>query len=315
MFSRFFYSSFFAISLFSLQTLHGTELFNNTQWSVKLESEVLNGEGLETLYWTDYDGRKVSELNWDLQDIYMGGISVEGKPRDDWKVKLRALTNLNKESGIMVDSDWTSVNPSLKTHRTESLLDLKRAIDFEALVSYTFFEDDRISFDATVGYQYLNFDWEAFGATGLYSTVSLFDTFVSISPSIPVIRYQQSYHIPFLGLGMQVPFNDQWKLTSCWKFSPLVYGYNKDEHLLRDIETTSHPIGDWYSKFDLGVHYQIDDQYSASFVFAHKYIHEMRGDLQWRELTPSGTSVSTLNNADGMGLHTTSLALELGIRF
>ncbi|RAP34214.1 hypothetical protein DID77_01810 [Candidatus Marinamargulisbacteria bacterium SCGC AG-439-L15] len=155
-------------------------------------------------------------------------------------------TNLSDPSGKMEDRDWVYSPGNQLDIYTESEAELKQ-FEFNFGVDYflkSFYEDHlKLWFGSGITYQ--RFLYKVYGADGFtYATVTngafnpRLSSPLTISSSGHVLNYDITYIIPYLEGRLNYE-HEKISLQFSLGFSPLVFSYDEDEHLVRDPPKTA----------------------------------------------------------------------------
>ncbi|MFH1699762.1 MAG: omptin family outer membrane protease [Candidatus Zixiibacteriota bacterium] len=182
-----------------------------------------------------------SEIEYPL-DTYMGGghLSFIGKLKGDlkWLLNLSYFTNLKDPTKPALDSDWLkslTYDFDEKFSYTESDNTLK-ATDIDINVAFNLANKPKFTISAAAGYMYQKFSFKAFGIDGWYLTYEN-DQYDSVyyqeyNDTLVLIN-KYTYHIPYLALQSQIRAINPINLNLNLGFSPLTFGRDFDDHVLR----------------------------------------------------------------------------------
>ncbi|MEE9443937.1 MAG: omptin family outer membrane protease [candidate division Zixibacteria bacterium] len=185
-----------------------------------------------------------SEIECPL-DTYMGGgnLSLIGKLKGDlnWSLNLSYFTNLQDPDTPTTDSDWQkslTYDFDEMTVYSESDVTL-RATDIDINVEFDFANKPKFSISGALGYMYQKFEFEAIGLDGWFLIYEndQFDSlnFQSHEDTLVGIN-QYTYHIPYIALKSQIRALNPVSLNANIGFSPLTFGRDFDDHVLRNKE-------------------------------------------------------------------------------
>ncbi len=241
----------------------------------RLGAGYLTGESYENVYDPD-SGRKISQLNWDLSDIFMvgGGLSIQ--PVSWAKLNMDIWLKINDGDGDMVDYDWF-VEGLDWTHRSYTTdVDLNTGYMYDINVEFPVFDLEGTEFSLFAGYKYDKWEWEATGGTYIYSTYYLRDT-IGTLPDETGITYEQWYHVPYIGIGFKA---DLTRVTLSGRFiaSPFVQAGDKDQHHLRNLVFEEDFDNGTMIGVDLNGGYHFTDQLALLFKYHYQKYNEMKGE-------------------------------------
>jgi plasminogen activator len=219
-----------------------TNLLNypNLRLEAGISMSILNGESRETVYDTDQDRRKISELFWDLKEVPLLGFHLRSEIFDDFRVDCNAQFNVEEGNGIMTDWDWMHpTSPEIWTSFSQHSVDVTKARIYDVNMSYSFykFKEGRGKVRAIMGYKTLFWEWEDHVEFLVYSSNAggggLRDIFTPGSGERG-IDYQQHFSIPYLGIGTEFPY-DPFYFDLQLIYSHMVFAKDRDYHILRDL--------------------------------------------------------------------------------
>ncbi len=195
--------------------------------AISLSTGVLNGEGKEFVYG---DGDTVSQLNWDLKDVYMLGLESSVGLGEKWTFNLGAWTNVNDGTGYMTDYDyfdyetWTISDEYLDKSKSNS--DVDRVVMLDTNLSRNVYRSNNFFLNTSFGFRYDNFKWGAYDGYGTYT---------SDFPDIDVefygdaVSYEQELYVPYIGLDATYNLN-KWSFNTYVKGSCWAFGEGEDTH-------------------------------------------------------------------------------------
>ncbi len=257
--------------------------------------------------WT-LGGHGESELEFPIDNL-MAGINVNVSTKygrysrqNKARLCLRLLRTIDKNAGIMKDSDWIENDAAFgkpphegKDLYTESDARLEGML-FDAIWAYHFQLGRRWALGPMLGYRYQKLRYEVYGYRGYYWTTPVYG-------EGKVLDYRVAYKIPFIGLSTETSLGskDQFFLSMSFGYSDWVEAEDRDDHLLRsklseakcrgvayalalnlewrfcprwvlsigseyvDIDTNGTQYQGFYAGPSLGTTYEVDDTMTASY--------------------------------------------------
>jgi len=188
----------------------------------------------------DLGGHGESELEFPINTV-MTGVKVivgtrygKNNRQSKGRLCLRLLRTVNRDAGIMKDSDWIENDAAFgkalhegKDLYTESDAKLDGML-FDAIWSYHFPVVSRWGLGPMVGYRYQELRYEIYGYRGYYWTTPVYG-------EGKVLDYDVTYKIPFIGLSSETLLGnkDQFFLSMGFGYSDWVEARDRDDHLLR----------------------------------------------------------------------------------
>jgi outer membrane protease len=217
----------------------------------------LNGNTLYHISSYDVTGQGIeSELEFPLKTLLFsiqgGYLSKDLKGRDEVKITLQWLMNIDNGSGQLKDSDWATdavdiaivgaSHPGLDIFSTSDIK-LKANI-FDLRASYNNWLSDTLSVGPLGGFLYENFHFDASNVNqvgyGPYAA-----TYTGTHPGL-VLTYQVTYAVPYLGVHSQIQLGHQFQTIIDLGYSPWAWAEDKDDHVLRQKVSKASTTGKAY---------------------------------------------------------------------
>jgi len=287
----------------------------SSQFFITLGPEVRYVNGHST-YHISFDspwasgGHGESELEFPL-DNFMAGIHVmagtrheTGGTRTGGRLRMSLLGVVDKDAGIMKDSDWIENDAALPggvAHEgrdlyTESDARLRGTI-FDIKYAYNFRCDQSWTLGPMLGFRYHQFKYDIYGYRGIYWTTPVYG-------EGKVLEYEVTYKIPYIGVTGEGLIGDKHQFRFVWSFgySNWTQVRDRDDHILRyklsegecegksylinvgldwnflpqwilsvgaeyvDIDTTGKQHQRFYAGPSAGTTYDVDDRISSSLL-------------------------------------------------
>lgn len=278
-----------------------------TPVSLQLSGGRLHGKSDELVF-DSATGRKMSELNWELYNIYMLGAAVSVGATDWLLLNLGAWGAVNDDSRRMTDSDWLDASredwSDRSIHRTK--LDHGYMLDVNA--EFPLPLNDVFTVAPMVGFKFDNWRWidENFqyvnSGNGWRDDKGIMEG--------PAITYQQWFFTPYAGLSLGARYAgfslDAYARGSLWGFAK-----DKDQHHLRDITFTMDVDEVHYHGLGAALSYAFTERFSAGLAYDYQEYSMTKGDptIEDRE---AGT---VEKDKDGGGLGHRSSMVSLTLRY
>ncbi len=237
----------------------------------------LTGESQEYVF-DPASGRKVSELTWELTDIYMlnGGISI--RPLSWVRINMDLWLKLTDGNGDMDDYDWFVEGLDWTHWSHTDDLELTTGFMLDMNVEFPFYSTGETSFSGFVGYKYDTWEWEAKGGNYIYSVYSFRDTAGSFPPGESGITYEQWFHVPYVGIG----FNSRLTNVSFHGrliASPFVQAGDEDHHHMRNLLFEEDFDNGSMVALDIGGGYHFTEHLALLLSYHYQKYNEMKGDM------------------------------------
>jgi outer membrane protease len=261
----------------------------------------LNGNTLYHISSYDATGQGIeSELEFPLKtflfSIQGGYLSKDLKGRDEVKITLQWLTNIDNGSGQLKDSDWATdavdialvgaPHAGLDIFSTSDIKLKANILDLRA--SYNNWLSDTLSVGPLGGFLYQNFHFDA----SHLSQVGYGPYAPGYTGTIPgkVLTYDVTYIIPYLGIHSELQLSKQFHALVDLGYSPWVSAEDEDDHLLRYKRSNGSTTGTAYLA---AVSARWDLQDDNSFLLQGQYL----------KIDTTGTQTQTwyrAPNSDGL---------------
>ncbi|MBN1898886.1 MAG: omptin family outer membrane protease [Spirochaetes bacterium] len=220
------------------------KLWGNTTYHIRFSEN-------DPVYGTVYGD---SELEYPL-DIFMIGLNTalefDLSGKRDLSFYLSAVHNITDPHDPMIDSDWITV-PSYGVYNdlwsyTESDTRLY-AWEMDISGGYSFinrlYYNSLYNFQFILGYRYHRYDYDIIGINyGWQETTSGEQTFRDSYKDQTVLKYLVSYHIPYLGLRMDMDSPSGLEVGMQFSYSPYTFARDHDDHVLRYKEARTESSG------------------------------------------------------------------------
>ncbi|MBP7831181.1 MAG: omptin family outer membrane protease [Kiritimatiellae bacterium] len=262
----------------------------------------LQGEAGELVYEPELDNYKLSELQWDLSGLVMGGAVFSGAA-GKFGFNAGFWVAANKGDGEMKDYDWFV--PGMDwTDYSRSDVDVESGYSLDINANYLLVRRPQVGLRALVGYKRDYWEWTDYGREFVYSVYGFRD-YVGNFDGQNVIDYQQTFDIPYVGLNLDGRAGSLgWNAYAL--YSPIVSAEDKDHHILRELHfEESFDGGDFYA-VGVSATYRITPQLFLSGAVDYQDIPEFQGDMT---IVESG---ETYEDSAGISNNHVMFSLALG---
>ncbi len=265
---------------FSPATFPAPETPASPGWTVSVRAlaGVLSGQAEELVY---DDSRKLSELQWDLSGVGMGGLSVAVQPHPLWTVYGSWVAALSPGAGEMKDYDW-QVEDLAWTDYSRSEVDVDSMWMGDVGISRQLTHGHRLNMRAVAGFMSQQWEWSDRGQEYIYSVDGFRDTRGSFG-GIPLIQYKQTYEIPYLGaqLGGEA---GPWAWSAYFLYGPYIWAEDRDYHIGRDVHFEGSFSGGSWMGVGFAAEYRITPAWTLAGGLHVQSIPEFKGDMRIVEL-------------------------------
>jgi outer membrane protease len=152
--------------------------------------------------------------------------------------------------------------------------------------------------------------WRANGGHFAYWIGSPGGPVTGTLPDQLAAAYQQSWDVPYLGLGASYTL-DSWTLTTEAVASPYVMSRDQDLHALRNLLIKGKMSPSTMFGLSAALEYRITENLALSGQVEYQKFYEAKGDGLYTDLT-SGSSF--LYPKPGVGMAVDTLLLNLGLK-
>ena len=280
-------------------------------FSAHMGAGYLSGEASELVY-DPFTGQKISELKWDLDEVYMFNAGGSIAPLSWLTSSADFWINLTKGNGAMDDYDYLATGYRGYSHWSHhGDTDLTSGYMFDINAAFTFYQAGKTKFSGLLGYKHDNWEWESYGGSYVYSTTYLHDTVGSFPAGEKVITYNQWFDVPYIGLGFESAAGRMF-FKGRIIASPLVSAGDEDIHHLRNLRFE----GDFdYSSMvgiDLGLGYSFTPNLALTAAFKYQKYEEADGDTL---ITDLSTGAQQHVSGDAAGVDHSSSMVSVGLQY
>lgn len=314
-------------TFFSVGAVADTIVSADNSFELRLSSGVLNGESGEYVYdaygtYTGIPGYKISELNWELNDVFMVGLGAT-IPLGNWvDLNLEYWKNATEEGdGTMDDYDWLYIGQDWShwSHHEDTVVRDVSNMDASVDINLYRFRDINGSLYHTslfgiAGYKEDHFDWQASGGYGIYSINTYRDAYV-IFPDVPGISYEQTFRTPYVGLGVESISNYDGMdmvLNARVRYSEWAEGEDLDIHHLRALEFVEEGDGGEWISYDISLEFEIARQLTLMAGYNYQRYEEI---MATTVVTDQITGAQYFYSGDAAGLDHSSDMITLDLKF
>jgi len=258
--------------------------------------------------YTDVEGSryKVSELDWDIKNVVMAGANLSIAFQNQFWFNAGLWGAATHGSGQMNDSDWLlGEQGSPWTDWSLSEVDVTRATLLDLNVAVEVARFGGLGVHGIIGYKYNAWRWEDHGVRHIYSTdptvLGGFRNDVAADDGHTGIIYEQWFHIPYLGAGLNYT-NGGWVADGYALVGPYVVANDRDQHLNRQLLFEEDFSGGQYYGAGVRAAYAFHNGLFLAAALDGQMIPEIIGnttvtDLRTGERSTSGNTAGIANQA------------------
>lgn len=253
---------------------------------------------------SNYDDDKLSELNWEFDHEFYGGLKINAGFKNIF-LETSFSAGIPETVGTMKDSDWKNLTYSqdsmayYQTNYSESDNSLEYDFSYKIKAGYAFnlpkFKQLKTSIKPFVGYQYKFFKFNGKNGTAWYGNAIGTRTYDALGPYYKyddeenqsildfsgqrVISYKRQNSIFWIGLDAEFTFFDDFIFTTGFKASPYLYCESVDNHHKSSTDYLDVTPG-YFAAFNwnLGAEYKITARQSICLNAEYFYMRVLRGD-------------------------------------
>jgi len=245
---------------------------------------LLNGQAQEKVYNPD-NGKKISQLNWDLKQIPTLHLGLTYDPLEWLSLEARGWTQITKGDGHMKDYDWLGDDgEGWSDYSDHPDTRVQKAWQAELAATAWALKRDDLAVGVMLGYQRTQLGWQARGGSFVYSDYDFRDWKGEFPRGEKAASYQQTYDTPYIGLvGI---YNYQaWTLEGRFKYSQWVKARDFDTHHMRNVTYAgNHGNTGQMQSLALGASYQVSPQLSVRAGVDYQVYAEAKGSTRYTDL-------------------------------
>lgn len=272
---------------------------------------------------------KLSELNWDISGIAMGGAALS-VARGRLSVRAEVLAALTEGNGQMADYDWFLYDqPDAWTHRSISDAIVEQGWQADLQGAFRVFEKSGFELSALAGLRGVSWKWSDRGGSYVYSSLgadepspgysseqadptAVRDLVWTDDSDTVGIRYEQQYLIPYLGAAAKLVMG-RFDLGGHFVASSFVQAEDTDDHLLRGLRYNGSFSGGNYFAYGVTARVALGTRLFVRAEVEGQQIQEMVGDVTIHDLA-SGES-GTIADGGAVSLKSASASMAVGLTF
>ena len=263
---------------------------------------------------SSFNGYYLSELVWDLSNIFYVGISSSVNIRNRFYINAGLWSSINEGTGYMNDYDWELGVP---LHDRDGRTDLSKwslssvgivdSFIFDINLTYNFFPDTRWDFSVLGGFKSLYWYWDDTVLDSFHDGVA--DV---LTVGIDGIDYKILLSVPYFGIGGGWISESGYFIKGLFIYSPFVMGNAHDHHYRSAHYYDTISFGQYLSA-SLKTGYKFSKMFSIFFQMSGHYLFETRGDTDM--YNESGQYLATFPGGAGMQYQSLSISINSAFSF
>lgn len=271
----------------------------------------LTGESTEIVYWPELNNHKASELTWNIDNLYMIGVSGVLEVGSRLSFNFDGWFKATDGEGSMDDYDWLTPGADWTHWSHHEDTDVTDASIIDVSVNYSFFRAQNAVLIGIVGYKRDNFGWVAKGGDFVYSSGGFRNSTGSFPDGELGISYEQTLESFYGGIGFSAEFTNKFRLAGRIIYSPFVQGEATDYHHMRNLVTyDDFDDGDLIA-FDITGTFGFTEHLGLEVGFSYQSYDTMQGDGEWH-FNDEGVVV---DYDDGSGMDQSSMTISTSLQY
>lgn len=272
----------------------------------------LTGEANEIVFVPELNNHKISELTWQIDNLFMVGVGAHLKLQNWLTVNFDGWFKATDGDGTMDDFDFRIIGADWTDWSTHNDTDVTDGSIIDLNAEFSVFRTEGFALKLIGGYKRDDFGWEAYGGDFVFSVNGFRDTAGSFPDGLQVVGYEQTYESPYVGVGIGANFS-KFELASRLIYSAWVQGEAIDNHYLRNLVTTDEIEDGDMVAFDISGNYLINNHLSVMIAYTYQNYDTTQGDSLW-EFRDEGVSIFFEDGA-GMDLYYSLFTVSLKYTF
>jgi len=259
----------------------------------------------------------ISELRFPLE-VYMAYLGVQYAATERFRTSVKAKTNINRDAGVMRDSDWGYYKLMGKDWGEKNSLDIFSesetrlgALIVDASIAYRVMKRKSLNIDVGAGFLYQRFNYTISDIDQWYPSYSRYSAYIAADPELSkysyedhvivhgiVATYDIDYYIPYVTFSPYVNLYGKVEIKLDFMVSPWLKSKDADDHILRSKIATGDSTGMGIAT-RLGLRFFIEERFHVALGFCYSFIRAEGRQTQERyEATREGPAeeIGTLEN-------------------
>ncbi|WP_320007120.1 omptin family outer membrane protease [Maridesulfovibrio sp.] len=281
--------------------------------SLSVEVGLLNGVARELVY-IEGKGQKISELQWDLDNVMIAGVKGSFDFTDWLRFNGGFWTNFTTgDNGKVEDTDWpTPYDPRGWDSYSISNVKVKRVLITDANLEADLLKFKYLTISGMVGFKFDNYKWQDHSGSYVYSWSGFRADKGSFAEHESGLGYEQWFYTPYLGVQTESDFGD-FKFKAYVKGTIYAWGEDEDYHYSRDLRFNEDIYNIKFLGAGISTSYSITEHIFSTLSFDYQKYYRQVGHTQITDRITEESSESS--NSAGLDNETWNIGLELGFNF
>jgi outer membrane protease len=270
--------------------IHAEAETGKMSFSISPAAGFLYGHAEEIVYRYPNRDLYTSELLWDLKPLFYAGLAADLGPANPFRqhgfiASLSFKYGLPLRTGIIENRDWLNHRIDHYTHYSRHEAHSRGAFFAGISAGYSFCLNNFFALGVYSEFSYMRLSWSAWNGYVQHPPFDLFDNYPKWSDSLPktelsgeVIRYTQNWFILAPGLSLKWKASPYFLLMGNINYSPLIYCFARDDHILRNITFLDYLYFGHYLKGSGDFIFYPAKNLDLSLSLSYKSISGTRGD-------------------------------------
>ena len=253
---------------------------------------LLYGHAEEIVYKFPNRNLYLSELLWDLKPLAYVGFTIDYGPRDPFLhngfiASFSFKYGLPFRTGILENRDWLNHSHNSLTHFSQHNAFSRGAFFADISAGYSWRQNNSLALRAYLEFSFMRLSWSGRDGFIQYPPFDIFGNYPPWDSSLPrnydgltgeVIRYTQNWFILAPGISLKWKPASKIMLLGNLNYSPLIYCYARDNHVLRDLTFHDYLFFGHYIKGSGELIFPLMENVCLSFKLSYTRISGTRGD-------------------------------------
>jgi outer membrane protease len=301
-------------SLSAFQASDGPLLSGSKHWEITVTPSIgyLYGEAREIVYDDSDTDDYLSELIWDLSDLFYAGGTVSFNAINRFYINTGFWASISSGTGYMNDFDWIDGETESDgydrynwTRWSLSEVEVLESYIIDINASYDFLARREHKLSGLIGFKSLYWDWNDEVSDSYYDGVS--DV---VEVGVNAIDYQLLMLIPYIGTVYGYTIKEFY-ISGKLLYSPAVFAYDHDHHILTSTHYYDEYTWGHYFSLSLFCGYRFSQLFSISLQLNGEYVLETRGSIA----VYNESSIQTGYYSDQAGLQYESMSFSVNASF